>query len=422
MDKYVVQGGVPLRGTVAAHGSKNACLPMMAAALLADGVTTLRNVPRLSDIETMAAVLRALGATVAWEGPGVLALDTRGVNNYVAPYDLVRRMRASVAVLGPLMGRFRRAEVSLPGGCAFGPRPVDLHIKALRELGATVELEGGYIVAQAPVLKGKRVNLSGPAGPSRGATANLMMAAALAEGVTVVEDAAREPETVDLVNMLRAMGAQLEGGGTAEITVTGVDHLEPCEYEVMRDQIEAATYLLAGAITGGDVTVEGADAGYLNLFNEKLREAGVAVEVTDGAITARGRLPVGPLEIRTGPYPAFPTDLQPQMTALLSLASGRSVVVEGIYPDRFNHAPELIRLGAHVEVTPPTAVINGVHRLYGAYVMASDLRAGAALVLAGLAAEGETNVRRIYHIDRGYEGLEDKLTALGAVIRRAEEE
>ena len=230
MDKYVIEGGRPLRGTVAAQGSKNACLPMMAAALLADGVTTLRNVPRLSDIETMAAVLRALGATVEWEGPHVLALDTRGVDKYVAPYDLVRRMRASIAVLGPLMGRFRRAEVSLPGGCAFGPRPVDLHIKALRELGATGELEGGYVVARAAALKGKRVNLSGPAGPSRGATANLMMAAALAEGVTVIEDAAREPETVELVNMLGAMGARVEGGGSAEITVTGVDRLEPCEY------------------------------------------------------------------------------------------------------------------------------------------------------------------------------------------------
>jgi len=421
MDKYVIQGGQLLRGTIAAQGSKNACLPMIAAALLADGATTLRNVPRLADIETMAAVLRALGATVAWKGPGVLAVDTRGVHSYVAPYDLVRRMRASVAVLGPLVGRFRRAEVSLPGGCAFGPRPVDLHIKAMRELGAVVDLRGGYIVAQAPALKGKRVNLSGPAGPSRGATANLMMAAALAEGVTVIEDAAREPETVDLVNMLRAMGARIDGAGTAEITVTGVDHLEACEYEVMRDQIEAATYLLAGAITGGDVTVEGADAEYLSLFNEKLREAGVGVEVSDGGITVRGHLPVAPLEIRTGPFPAFPTDLQPQMTALLALAAGRSVVVEGIYPDRFNHAPELARLGAHLEVTPPTAVINGVHRLYGAYVMASDLRAGAALVLAALAAEGDTNVRRIYHIDRGYERMEDKLAALGALIRRVEE-
>ncbi|HUV86478.1 MAG TPA: UDP-N-acetylglucosamine 1-carboxyvinyltransferase [bacterium] len=422
MDKFVIEGGRPLRGTVTAQGSKNACLPMMAAALLADGETTLRNVPRLSDIETMAGVLRALGATVEWDGRHVLAVDTRGVNKYVAPYDLVRRMRASIAVLGPLVGRFRRAEVSLPGGCAFGPRPVDLHIKAIRELGAAVELKGGYIVARAAVLKGKRVNLSGPAGPSRGATANLMMAAALADGVTVIEDAAREPETVDLVNMLNAMGARIEGAGSAEITVTGVGGLEPCEYDVMADQIEAATYLLAGAITGGDVTVEGADAEYLGLFSEKMREAGVALEVSDGGLTARSALPVAPLEIRTGPYPDFPTDLQPQMTALLSLASGRSVVVEGIYPDRFNHAPELIRLGAHLEVTPPTAVINGVHRLYGAFVMAADLRAGAALVLAGLAAEGETNVRRVYHVDRGYEGLEDKLTSLGASIRRVEEE
>jgi UDP-N-acetylglucosamine 1-carboxyvinyltransferase len=422
MDKYVVRGGRRLAGVVAAQGSKNACLPMMAAALLADGVTTLRNVPRLADIETMADVLRSLGTTVEWRGPHEVAIDTTTVDRYVAPYDVVRRMRASIAVLGPLLARFRRAEVSLPGGCAFGPRPVDLHIKALKELGATVDLKGGYIVAEAPALKGKRVNLSGPAGPSRGATANLMMAAALAEGATVIEDAAREPETADLVNMLRAMGAHIDGGGSSEITVTGVERLEPCEYDVMNDQIEAATYLLAGAITGGDVTVEGADAGYLSLFNEASAAAGVAVEAGDDGIRVRGSLPVAPLEIRTAPFPGFPTDLQPQMTALLSLASGRSVIVEGIYPDRFNHAPELGRLGAHIEVTPPTAVVNGVHRLYGAYVMASDLRAGAALVLAGLAAEGETNVRRIYHIDRGYERMEDKLTSLGASIGRAEEE
>ena len=422
MDKYVIRGGRRLTGTVSAQGSKNACLPMMAAPLLADGITTLRNVPRLSDIETMAAVLRALGATVEWKGSNELTIDSRGVDKYVAPYDLVRRMRASIAVLGPLVARFRRAEVSLPGGCAFGPRPVDLHIKAIRELGANVELEGGYIVAEAPALKGKRINLSGPAGPSRGATANLIMAAVLAEGVTVIEDAAREPETVDLVNMLRAMGAKIEGAGSPEITITGVAALEPCEYHVMRDQIEAATYLVAGAITGGDVTVEGADPEYLKLFGEKLAEAGVGFESRDGGVRVRAELPVAPLEIRTGPYPAFPTDVQPQMTSLLTLAAGRSVIVEGIYPDRFNHAPELGRMGAHVEVTPPTAVVNGVHRLYGAYVMASDLRAGAALVLAGLAAEGETNVRRVYHVDRGYERLAEKMEALGASIERAEEE
>jgi len=422
MDKYVIVGGRRLEGTVEAQGSKNACLPMLAAALLAEGVTTLRNVPRLADIETMAAVLRALGAVVEWVGPHEMAIDGSTVDNHVAPYDLVRRMRASLMVLGPLVARFRRAEVSLPGGCAFGPRPVDLHLKALRELGATVELEGGYIVAEAPALAGKRVNLGGPAGPSRGATANLLMAAVLAEGVTVIEDAAREPETVDLVNLLTAMGAQIEGGGSAEVVVTGVDELHPAEYEVMRDQIEAATYLLAGAITGGDVAVEGADPEYLQLFSAKLAEAGAEVEPAPGGLRLRGKLPVGPLEVRTAPYPGFPTDLQPQMTALLTLASGRSVVVEGIYPDRYNHAPELARLGANVEVTPPTAIINGVHKLYGAYVMASDLRAGAALVLAGLAAEGETDVRRIYHIDRGYEGMEQKLTGLGASVRRVAEE
>lgn len=422
MDKYVIVGGRPLVGTVAAQGSKNACLPMLAAALLAPGPSKLHNVPRLADIETMAAVLRELGAEVYWEGPNTLVVDTTAVNKVVAPYDLVRRMRASVAVLGPLVARFGRAEVSLPGGCAFGPRPVDLHLKALRELGARVELKGGYIYATAERLVGKKLNLLGPSGPSRGATACAMMAATLAEGETVIEGAAQEPETVDLANFLRAMGAYIEGAGTSEITVRGVSSLRPAAYGVMNDQIEAGTYLLAGVITAGDVTVRGADAEYLFLFLDMLREAGATAEVVDGGVRVTAAMPIRPLEVRTGPYPAFPTDLQPQLTAALTLASGRSVVVEGIYPDRFNHAPELGRLGAHIEVAPPMAIINGVHKLYGAYVMAADLRAGAALVLAGLAATGETHVRRIYHIDRGYEKMEEKLRSLGAEITRVREE
>jgi len=422
MDKYVIEGGRRLAGEVAAQGSKNACLPMLAAALLADGVTRLHNVPRLADIETMAAVLEALGAKATWEGVNTLALDTSGVDKFVAPYDLVRRMRASIAVLGPLVARFGRARVSLPGGCAFGPRPVDLHLKAMREMGAEVELDGGYIVASAKRLAGRKINLAGPAGPSRGATACLVMAATLADGVTVISEAAREPETVDLARLLQAMGARIEGAGTSDITVEGVKALKPCEYRVMDDQIEAATYLLAGAITGGDVTVRGADADYLTPFTERLTSTGAKVDAVASGVRVTATLPAGPADVRTAPYPGFPTDLQPQMMALLTLAAGRSVITEGIYPDRFNHAPELARLGAHVEVAPPSAVVNGVHRLYGAYVMASDLRAGAALVLAGLAADGETNVRRIYHLDRGYDNMDGKLAKLGAAIRRAAEE
>jgi UDP-N-acetylglucosamine 1-carboxyvinyltransferase len=299
---------------------------------------------------------------------------------------------------------------------------VDLHIKAIKALGAAVDVRGGYIVATAPALHGRRVNLGGPSGPSRGATANLMMAAALAPGVTVIEDAAREPETVDLADLLRAMGADVRGAGTAEVTVEGVAELKPCDYTVMNDQIEAATYLLAGVITRGDVVVAGADGAYLTPFTEKLAEGGARFDAADGALRAAADAPLRPVAVQTAPYPGFPTDLAPQTAALLTLAAGRSTITEGIYPDRFQYGPELVRLGAHVEVAPPTATINGVHRLYGAYVMASDIRAGAALVLAGLAAEGETNVRRIYHLDRGYENMDDKLTKLGAEITRVQEE
>jgi UDP-N-acetylglucosamine 1-carboxyvinyltransferase len=422
MDKFLIAGGVPLTGEVTAQGSKNACLPMLPAALLVPGVTRLQNVPRLADIETMAAVLRALGAAVEWEDEHTVAIDAANVASVVAPYDLVRRMRASINVLGPLIARFGKAEVSLPGGCAFGPRPVDLHIKAIKELGAAIDLKGGYVNAAATRLTGARVNLSGPMGPSRGATATLMMAAALAEGTTVIEDAAREPETVDLANLLIAMGARVEGAGTRDITIHGVKELRPATYRVMNDQIEAATYMLAAVITAGDVVVKGADGAYLEPFNAKLREAGVTIDDVAGGLRVRASRPIKPVEIRTAPYPGFPTDLAPQMAAALTLAAGRSVVIEGIYPDRFQYAPELIRLGAHVEVAAPTAVINGVHRLYGAFVMASDIRAGAALVLAGLAAEGETNVRRVYHTDRGYEGFEDKLRSLGAKIQRVKED
>ncbi len=420
MDKFVINGGKPLSGVVDVEVSKNAVLPMLAAALLVDGSTVFENVPGFADIKTMSAVLESLGCRISFEN-GDLMIDASTVNNQTAPYDLVRRMRASISVLGPLLARFGCAEVSLPGGCAFGPRPVDLHLKAMEEMGAEIELDGGYIKARAKKLVGTRVFLEGPNGPSRGATANLMCAACLAEGTTVIESAAREPETIDLANLLIAMGAKIDGAGSGEITIEGVKELRPVRYEAMRDQIVAGTYLIAGIISRGDIEVTGADAEYLKFLLNPLREMGVSIEVCEDGVKASRKSDLSPSIVHTKPYPGFATDLQPQMMALACIAGGRSVFVEGIYPDRFNHVPELIRLGAEITVEGNTAIIDGVPGFSGAYVMASDLRAAASLVLAGLAAEGETNVRRIYHLDRGYDRMEEKLNALGADVKRVEE-
>jgi UDP-N-acetylglucosamine 1-carboxyvinyltransferase len=420
MDKYIIKGERPLTGTVQAQGSKNAILPMMPAALLADGPTVLPGVPDITDIHTMSDVLRALGAVVTFEN-GTLTIDGSTIDNQTAPYDLVRKMRASISVLGPLIARYGKAEVSLPGGCAFGPRPVDLHLKAMKALGAEIEVEGGYIIARAKKLKGARIYLAGPAGPSRGATANLITAACLAEGTTVIEEAAREPETVDLVNLLIKMGADIEGAGTGEIIIRGVKELKPVEYKPMSDQVEAGTLLICGIVGRGPVRVEGADAGYLTTLLELLDEMGTSVSSGKDwiSVSAGGRLK--PVVVHSKPYPGFPTDLQPQVMAAAAIADGRSVFVEGIYPDRFNHAPELVRLGANIRIEGNTAVVDGVKGFKGATVMASDIRAGAALVIGGLAARGETHVRRIYHIDRGYEKLESKLHSLGARIERLSE-
>jgi UDP-N-acetylglucosamine 1-carboxyvinyltransferase len=420
MDKYIIKGERPLTGTVQAQGSKNAILPMMPAALLADGPTVLPGVPDITDIHTMSDVLRALGAVFTFEN-GTLTIDGSTIDNQTAPYDLVRKMRASISVLGPLIARYGKAEVSLPGGCAFGPRPVDLHLKAMKALGAEIEVEGGYIIARAKKLKGARIYLAGPAGPSRGATANLITAACLAEGTTVIEEAAREPETVDLVNLLIKMGADIEGAGTGEIIIRGVKELKPVEYKPMSDQVEAGTLLICGIVGRGPVRVEGADAGYLTTLLELLDEMGTSVSSGKDwiSVSAGGRLK--PVVVHSKPYPGFPTDLQPQVMAAAAIADGRSVFVEGIYPDRFNHAPELVRLGANIRIEGNTAVVDGVKGFKGATVMASDIRAGAALVIGGLAARGETHVRRIYHIDRGYEKLESKLHSLGARIERLSE-
>ncbi|UCE27709.1 MAG: UDP-N-acetylglucosamine 1-carboxyvinyltransferase [Candidatus Coatesbacteria bacterium] len=420
MDKYVIKGGRALSGTVRAQGSKNAVLPMIPAALLVDGTTVFRGVPGITDIHTISAVMESLGAGVGFVD-GTLSIDSTSVDNQTAPYDLVRRMRASICVLGPLLARYGYAKVSLPGGCSFGPRPVDLHLKAMEALGADVRLEGGYVIAEAKKLKGAKVYLAGPAGPSRGATANLMTAACLAEGTTVIEEAAREPETVDLADLLIAMGAEIEGAGTNEITINGVKNLKPVEYEPMSDQIEAGTLLVCGVASGGSVRVGGADVEYLTPFLECLYEMGIEISSDNDSITAESSGRARPVVVHSKPYPGFPTDLQPQLMAAAALAEGRSVFVEGIYPDRFNQVPELVRLGADIRVEGNTAIVDGVKNYAGATVMASDIRAGAALVIAGLAAEGETHVRRIYHIDRGYEDLEGKLRSLGAEIERIAE-
>jgi len=420
MDKYVIKGGRVLSGTVRAQGSKNAVLPMIPAALLVDGTTVFRGVPDITDIHTMSAVLESLGAAAEFVD-GTLSIDTSSVDNQTAPYDLVRRMRASISVLGPLLARYGYAKVSLPGGCSFGPRPVDLHLKAMEALGADVRLEGGYVIAEAKKLKGAKVYLAGPTGPSRGATANLMTAACLAEGTTVIEEAAREPETVDLADLLIAMGADIEGAGTNEIKIVGVKTLKPVSYKPMSDQIEAGTLLVCGVASGGDVRVEGADAEYLVPFLEHFYEMGAEISTGDGSIAVKPPDRARPVVVHSKPYPGFPTDLQPQVMAAAALADGRSVFVEGIYPDRFNHVPELVRMGANIRIEGNTAVVDGVESYAGTTVMASDIRAGAALIIAGLAANGETHVRRIYHVDRGYERLEEKLRSIGAEIVRVAE-
>lgn len=420
MDKYIIEGEHPLAGTVRPQGSKNAVLPMMPAALLADGPTVFQGVPDITDIHTMSDVLRALGALVTFEN-GTLTIDGSTIDNQTAPYDLVRKMRASISVLGPLIVRYGNAKVSLPGGCAFGPRPVDLHLKAMKALGAEIDVEGGYIIARAKKLKGARIYLAGPAGPSRGATANLITAACLAEGTTIIEEAAREPETADLVNLLKKMGADIDGAGTGEITIKGVKKLKPVEYEPMSDQVEAGTLLICGIVGRGPVRVEGANPDYLMTLLELLDEMGISVSSGRDWISVSAGDYLKPIVVHSKPYPGFPTDLQPQLMATAALANGRSVFVEGIYPDRFNHAPELVRLGANIRIEGNTAVVDGVDGFKGATVMASDIRAGAALVIAGLAAQGETHIRRIYHIDRGYDKLDSKLQSLGASIERISE-
>ena len=416
MDKLQIQGGARLDGEVRISGAKNAALPILAAALLPEEPVRIGNVPHLHDVTTMIALLGRLGAGVTLDDGMHVEVDPTTTNQFVAPYDLVKTMRASILVLGPLVARHGHADVSLPGGCAIGARPVNLHVEGLRALGAEIEIEGGYIRARADRLKGARIVLDTVTVTG---TENLMMAACLAQGRTVIENAAREPEVVDLAHFLSAMGARISGVGTDTLVIDGVERLHGCAYDVLPDRIEAGTYLVAGAITGGRVRARNARPEHLDAVLSKLRDAGATVTVGEGWIEVDmgGRRPVA-VDIRTAPHPGFPTDMQAQFAALNAVAEGVSTVVETIFENRYMHMLELRRLGADIRIEGHTAVIHGAERLSGAPVMATDLRASASLVLAGLVAKGATEVQRIYHIDRGYECIEEKLGQLGANIRR----
>lgn len=421
MDKIVVTGNGALNGQVPIAGAKNACLTLMPATLLSDEPLTLTNAPRLSDIKTMITLLQSLGAEAQLLQDGkVIALASHDVNNLTAHYDIVRKMRASILVLGPLLARYGQAVVSLPGGCAIGARPVDLHLKALEAMGAEMELREGYVHAKAPGgLKGGVFEFPFV---SVGATENALMAATLAKGTTVLKNAAREPEIVDLARCLRKMGAQIEGEGTGTLTIEGVDRLHGATHPVVADRIELGTYMLAPAICGGEIELLGGRRELIGVFCDKLDEAGIEVtETRDGLNVRRRSNAVHAVNVTTEPFPGFPTDLQAQMMAALCTAEGVSVLEETIFENRFMHAPELMRMGANIDVHGGTAKVTGVARLKGAPVMATDLRASVSLILAGLAAEGDTVVSRVYHLDRGYEQVEDKLSAVGAKIERISE-
>lgn len=421
MDSILVRGGGPLSGKIPIAGAKNACLTLMPATLLSEEPLTLINAPRLSDIKTMTQLLQSVGAEVtSLQGGQVIALSSHDINNHMAHYDIVRKMRASILVLGPLLARFGHAVVSLPGGCAIGARPVDLHLKALEAMGAELELKDGYVHAKAPGgLKGGTVDFDFA---SVGATENALMAATLAKGTTVINNAAREPEISDLARCLRSMGAQIDGEGTSTLTVQGVDKLGGATHAVVTDRIELGTYMLAPAICGGEVELLGGRLDLVAAFCEKLDAAGIDVSETPNGLSVKRRGDtIRAVDVTTEPFPGFPTDLQAQMMALLCTADGTSVLEEKIFENRFMHAPELMRMGADIDVQGGTATVKGVAKLKGAPVMATDLRASVSLILAGLAAEGETRVGRVYHLDRGYEHVVTKLRGVGADIERIQE-
>ena len=416
MDKILVHGGHPLSGSIKISGSKNSALPMIAATLLTREPCVLRRVPDLSDTNYMLQILMHLGAEVE-RASGTVTVQADKVES-VAPYEVVRKMRASVCVLGPLLGRCKEATVSLPGGCVIGDRPIDLHLKGFEALGAAVRVENGNIKVFTPKLTGAVINLRGKFGPTVLGTDNVMMASVLAEGVTVIEGAALEPEVVDLANFLNKMGAKIEGAGTRRIIIEGVSELHGAEHEVIPDRIETGTFLVAGAVCGNGVTLNRVEPEHVLSVTNALSNCGFKIESTENSISISPDGRNMPLELATEPYPGFPTDMQAQMCALLSTTEGMSAITENIFPQRYMHIAELKRMGAHVQIEGATAIIQGVDRLYGAPVMASDLRASAALVLAGLKADDVTEIRRVYHIDRGYEHLDEKLGELGAQIER----
>jgi len=414
VDKIVIEGGKPLSGEVRISGAKNAALPIMASALLTEGWNTFSNVPDLMDIRTTRKLLQSLGVVI--EGTsGTVRLNADKISNVEASYDLVKTMRASILVLGPLVARLGIARVSLPGGCAIGARPVNLHIKALQEMGAEVSLEDGYVEARAKRLKGATLYFDMQTVTG---TENIMMAAALAEGVTLLKNAAREPEIVNLAEVLNGMGARVTGAGTDEIRVEGVERLHPVEAAIIPDRIEAGTYMIAAGITGGDIRVVGCEPSHLDALIEKLQDAGMIIEPVAGGLRAAGRGRLRSVDIKTLPHPGFPTDLQAQMMSLMAVAEGLSVITETVFENRFMHVGELMRMGADIQIQGNSAIVKGVSALRGAPVMATDLRASASLVLAGLAARGATELSRVYHLDRGYQDLEKKFSALGADIRR----
>ena len=413
MDKIIIVGGEKLRGDVQISGAKNASLPVLVSALLAPGWSTFLNVPNLVDIKTIKKLLRNLGAKI--EGEGTVRINTEDISNCEAPYDLVKTMRASVLVLGPLVARMGVARVSLPGGCAIGARPVNLHIKALQDLGAEVELKDGYVEAKARRLKGATIYFDIPTVTG---TENIMMAACLADGTTLLKNAAREPEVVNLADVLNGMGAKITGAGTDIIRIDGVEQMHPVEAAVIPDRIEAGTFMIAVGMTGGDVRIMGCEPVHVEALTLKLRDAGMEITPLDGGIRAAAKKKIKSVDITTLPYPGFPTDLQAQIMALMSVANGLSVITETVFENRFMHVSELMRMGADILIHGNSAMVKGIPKLKGAPVMATDLRASASLILAGLAAEGKTELSRVYHIDRGYQEIEKKFSAIGANIKR----
>jgi len=417
VDKLVIKGGKKLTGEVRISGSKNASLPIFVATILAPGLNRIGNVPFLRDINTIIKVLESLGAAVEGNG-NLVKIDSSGINNHEATYDLVKTMRASVLVLGPLLARFGKARVSLPGGCAIGARPINLHLKGLQALGAEITLAHGYVEAKAKRLKGARINFDIS---TVGGTEHLMMAAAMAKGETVLENAAREPEIDDLAQMLNLMGAKIEGAGTDTIRIQGVNELAPVSYSVMPDRIEAGTFMIAAAITGGDIHILGMKPEHLDALIFKLQDAGVEVTSRNNVVRVKAPRKLRSINIKTRPYPGFPTDMQAQFMSLMCVADGASVISENIFENRFMHVSELLRFGADITIEGNSATVKGVKKLSGAPVMATDLRASASLILAALAADNTTEISRIYHLDRGYESIEKKLAGLGADIKRVQE-